>query len=248
MTTQGKTNWLLAGAVALLGYLLGSISWARIIAGRVKPEADISRIEEPVPNSEAVFVTDSVSATAVRVHVGTRYGCLTAVLDMLKVALPTLLLRRWQPDKPYHLISALAGAIGHDWPLYYRFKGGRGESVIYGALLVIDAPGVLATNAAGALLGLLAGNILILRWAGLVLMVPWLWWRTRSAAHVLYILGANVVYWYSMRPELQQYAELEGVGEAPTQEELAEFLGMGSGLGRVLDRYSIPGLLARWRS
>ena len=138
MTTQGKTNWLLAGAVALLGYLLGSISWARIIAGRVKPEADISRIEEPVPNSEAVFVTDSVSATAVRVHVGTRYGCLTAVLDMLKVALPTLLLRRWQPDKPYHLISALAGAIGHDWPLYYRFKGGRGESVIYGALLVIE--------------------------------------------------------------------------------------------------------------
>lgn len=242
-----QTNWLLAALVAAVGYLLGSISWARIIAGRVKPEADISQIVEPVPNSDAVFVTDSVSATAVRVHVGTRYGCLTAVLDMLKVALPMLILKRWRPTRPYYLASALAGAVGHDWPLYYRFKGGRGESVIYGALLVIDAPGVLATNLLGALLGLAAGNVLVLRWAGLVLMIPWLWWRTRSPAHLLYILGANTVYWVSMLPELTQYAELEGTGIAPTQEELAEFLGMGAGLGRVLDRYSIPGLLARRR-
>jgi len=84
------------------------------------------------PGSDIVFESDSVSASAVRFQLGARYGCLTAILDMLKVAIPTLIVRLWQPDEAYYLVLAGAGVAGHAWPVYFRFKGGRGESPILG--------------------------------------------------------------------------------------------------------------------
>lgn len=230
---------------AIIGYLLGSISFARLITRITAPHADISRIQQPVPNSETIFESDSVSATAVRIHVGTRYGCLTALLDMLKVAIPTMAFKMWQPGTPYFLIVAAAGVVGHDWPLFHRFKGGRGESPIYGGLLVIDWVGVLVTNLAGGLLGLVLGNLLVLRWAGLVLMIPWFWFRTGDWAYLAYIIFVNLVYWISMMPELKQAFDLQAGGAMPSQQELASFLGMGENLGRVLDRYSLPAVLKR---
>lgn len=232
---------------AATGYLLGSISWARIVTRIVAPDADISLIREPVPNSDQVFETDSVSATAVRVHVGTRYGCLTAVLDMLKVALPTLAFKLWFPETPYFLLVAAMGVVGHDWPLFFRFQGGRGESPILGGLIVIDLLGLVVTNLLGFVVGALAGNILILRWAGLVLLIPWMWLRFQDWRYVAYMIFVNVVYWIAMAPDLKQYFQFKDEAIDPTQEELAGFLGMGERLGRLLDRYSLPALWARRR-
>jgi len=238
-------SWLIALFAAAAGYLLGSISSARIVTRIVAPGTDISKVVEPVPNSDKFFEMASVAATAVRVNVGTRYGLLTALLDMLKVALPTLAFRLWQPEAPYYLLVAALGVVGHDWPLYHRFKGGRGESAIFGGFFVVDWPGVLATNAAGILLGVAAGNLLVVRWAGMVLMIPWLWIRTGDWVFGAYAAFVNAVYFVAMIPELKQYFQIEESGGITSQQALAEFLGMGSGLGRVLDRYSIPALLAR---
>jgi glycerol-3-phosphate acyltransferase PlsY len=65
---------------------------------------------------------------------------------MLKVAIPTLIVRLWQPDEAYYLVLAGAGVVGHAWPVYHRFRGGRGESPILGGLLVIEALGLLLTT------------------------------------------------------------------------------------------------------
>jgi glycerol-3-phosphate acyltransferase PlsY len=231
---------------ALVGYLCGSISFARIIARAVAPEADISKITEPIPHSAEMFESDSVSATAVRVHVGTRYGCLTALLDMAKVALPTLAFKLWMPEIPYYLMVAAMGIVGHDWPIYHRFKGGRGESPIVGGVLVIDWLGLVVTSVAGAVLGLAIGSMLVLRWAGLVLLIPWMWWRFGAWPYPAYMLFVNVIYWSSMLPELRQYFKLKDA-EAPTEEELGGFLAMGESLGRFMDRYSLPALWTKLR-
>ncbi len=238
-------DWLTAVGAALIGYLAGSLSFARVITRLVKPQADISKVEELVPGTDVTFTTDSVSATAVRIHVGTRYGVLTALLDMAKVFVPVLVLRLWQPEQPYYLIAAAAGLLGHDFPLYYKFKGGRGESPIIGGLLAIDPFGLILTNIAGAILGLLIGHLLILRWGGLILLIPWLWFTTQDPWALGYILLANVIYWYSMTPELGQYARLLKTDLDPSQEEIARFMGMGLGLGRFMDRYSLTGWLNR---
>jgi glycerol-3-phosphate acyltransferase PlsY len=229
---------------AIIGYLLGSISWIRIIARRVAPGKDVEKIEYPVPGTDEVFTSDSVSSTAARIHLGTRFGCLTALLDMAKVFVPTLLFRQLFPEWPYYLVCAAAGLVGHDWPLFFRFKGGRGESPILGGLFVIDPIGLIINLAASSILGIVIGHLLIFRWTWLLSMIPWLWFSTHSFPHVGYMVFANIIFWATISPELLQYARMEG---SPTQEEIGEFYAMGAGLGRVMDRYSIIGVISRLR-
>lgn len=237
-------DWRIAVAAGLIGYLFGSLSFARLVAGRVKPGVDITRIEVPLSGGD-VFVSDSVSATAVRMTAGRRYGCLTAILDMAKVAIPTLAFRLWAPDQPYFLIVAAAGLIGHDLPLFHGFKGGRGESPIYGGLLVIDPIAVVGTTLLGAVAGFVVGNILVLRWGGMILLIPWLWIATGDPWFLAYIVFVDVVYLIAMRPELGQYGAMRGQGTDPSNEEIAEEFGMGAGLGRALDRYGLLPALVR---
>ena len=226
--------------IAVLGYLIGSISFARIISWIIQPDADISIIREHIPNTQQIFESDSISATAVRINMGKKYGCLTGLLDMLKAALPVLALQVWQPaGAPYHFIAALSITIGHDWPVWYRFKGGRGESTLYGGLLVIDFLGVLATSVLSFILGLLARHILVFRWSGIVLMIPWVLLRTHDINYVLFILSANVLYWIALIPELKQSYKFYKMGINPRQEDLAAFMGMGRKLGRLFDQFSI---------
>jgi glycerol-3-phosphate acyltransferase PlsY len=240
-------NPLLVLAASVAGYLLGSISSSRLIARRVNPKADISRIEYEVPGSTELFVSDSVSATAARHHLGARWGCLTAILDMIKVFVPALAFRLLWPGQPYQYFAAAFGLIGHDWPLFARFKGGRGESPIIGGLLALDPLGLAITTAASAFTGLLIGHILVFRWAWLLFMSPWLWFRTHSPYAVGYMVLANAIYWCTMSPELIQYARMGPKGISPTQEEIADFLAMGKPLGRMMDRYSILALIGRLR-
>ncbi len=232
-------------AAAAAGYLFGSLSFSRMIARRVNPRADISKIEYDVPGTADKFVTDSVSATAARHHLGARWGCLTAILDMAKVSAPTLAVRLIWPGAPYYLATAAFGLVGHDWPLYHGFKGGRGESPIIGGLLAIDPLGLAVTAAASSATGLVLGHILVFRWAWLLYLVPWFWLRLHSWPHVVYMLLCNLVYWYTLAPELIQYARMGAKGASPTQEEIADFFAMGKPLGRLMDRYSILALVGR---
>ena len=62
----------------------------------------------------------------------------------------------------YMVSAALAGLVGHIWPLYYRFHGGSGYSAILGGLLVIDPLAVLVAPLAGLVLGIALSGVLYL--------------------------------------------------------------------------------------
>lgn len=168
---------MIALAAVAVGYLLGSISFARLVARRVDRSVDVTYVVTEVGDG-VTFTSDAVSATSVRMKLGKRYGLLVALLDMAKVAIPVLVLRLLYPGEPYLYLAAAAGVAGHNWPVYHRFKGGRGESAIMGALLVIDPIGPVLMLTLGMVIGFLAGNILVLEWTGFSLMVPWLWLTT----------------------------------------------------------------------
>ncbi|MBM4407649.1 MAG: glycerol-3-phosphate acyltransferase [Chloroflexi bacterium] len=112
---EDDMGWRAVAGSAVLGYLLGSLSFVRLIARRINPSAQIERMDVQL-SSGVVFTSDSVSATSARIHLGTRYGLLTGILDMLKVAIPTLAVRRLVPRGPAHLVVASAGLVGHDPP------------------------------------------------------------------------------------------------------------------------------------
>ena len=233
---------------AVIGYLIGSISFARIIIRLVAPHADLAKVEEPVPNTDEVFVFRSISATSVRHYVGNRYGCLVSILDMAKAFFPVLIFRLIYPQQLYFLVVATAVIVGHNFPIFHAFKGGRGESPIIGSLLAIDPFGVVILNVIGILTGALLGNLMLMHWTGYLLMIPWLWWRTSDPWYVVFILLANLFYWSTLLPELGQYIHLIRTNQMPSQEAIGGFLGMGRGLGRFLDNYSIPALYKSWRN
>lgn len=232
---------LLAGVV---GYLIGSFSFARLLIRIRAPGADVSKIEHAIEGSSEVFESGSISATAVRFQLGSRYGCLVAILDILKALVPTLLFKLWQPDAPYYLVAATLTIIGHNYPFYYGFRGGRGLATIYGGFLVVDWVGVLVTNTVGMLLGGLLGQVLLMRWAGLLLMIPWIWFRTHDPAKLAYVLLANALFWFAMLPELRQYLRLRREGDLPDEQQVAEFMGMGS-VYRVVQRFSLVNLFRK---
>jgi glycerol-3-phosphate acyltransferase PlsY len=238
---------VIALAAAVAGYLLGSISFARVVASRVDRTVDVTYIVTEVGDG-VVFTSDAVSATSVRMKLGKRYGLLVAFLDMAKVALPVLVLRLLYPDEPYLYLAAAAGVAGHNWPVYHRFKGGRGESAIMGALLVIDPVGLVLMLTLGMGIGFLAGNILVLEWTGFVLMVPWLWLTTGDPAAVAFMVSVLAMWAIAMIPEFRQYATMVRLPNAPTNEQVVQEYGMSAKLGRAMDRYSVPALVKRLRS
>ncbi len=206
-------------AIALLaavsGYLLGCISFARIITRRVAPQVDVTQTNMPIPDMDDKIQLRAVSGTAVSIHLGKKYGCLTSLLDMAKVALPVAFFRFAFPGQPYFLITAVTGILGHDWPVFYGFKGGSGLSPTYGGMLVISPVGTIVTAVGGMLLGLFVlRNVVISYLAGLWLMIPWLWFTTYDAWYLAYGVIVNILFFIALLPEIKTVREYQkrGIG------------------------------------
>jgi len=59
----------------------------------------------------------------------------------------------------------------------------------------------------------------------------------------------NFLFWFSMRKEVSRFYDLKKRGLLElTQEQLSEDMFMGKGIGRAIDRYSIPSLIIRIRN
>ena len=145
-------NWALMGAAALVGYLCGSISFARIIVKAHGHDA-VEAMSLTSPDGGAQMTSDAVSATAVRLMLGAKWGLLCAAGDILKATIPTLVFRFAFPGEPYLYAAGLMAIVGHNFPVYYRFKGGRGQSPMIGAMLAIAPIGALVCSVVGFVVG-----------------------------------------------------------------------------------------------
>jgi glycerol-3-phosphate acyltransferase PlsY len=237
-------NPFIALLSAAIGYLVGSISFSRLVTRIFAPHKDITRTDIKLAASDEVFEVSSVSPTAVSMQLGPRFGMITVLLDMAKVIFPTLAIKLAYPNTPYHMITALACVAGHAWPLYHRFRGGRGLSAIYAGILVIDWTGVFVTALGGFLVSAFVFRQVLLTFAiGLWLLVPWLWFRTHDLAHVAYALGAIVLFNVASIPEAKQFFRLQREGRlwemAATMEQ---HTGMWRGMMKVARRLGLdPG-------
>jgi len=165
-------------AVVVIAYLLGSIPFGLII-GKLKGGVDIRERG-----------SGKTGATNLMRVAGTRLGVLALVLDVVKatgaVMLATVIIGRdggvlavgavsvyWQYVA--QVAAGLAVVIGHNWPIFAKFKGGRGVTAYFGTVFAIFPPAgifgaeVLAITALrsrhmslGSLLGALATWCLML--------------------------------------------------------------------------------------
>ena len=101
--------------VIILSYLLGSINFAYITA-RIKG-IDISSEGSGNPGTSNVLRT-----------LGKRSAAIVLFGDLLKGAIPIVFFFQDQ----YFLVYGLAAVVGHIYPVFYRFKGGKGVATYVG--------------------------------------------------------------------------------------------------------------------
>ncbi len=127
-------------SVVVIAYLLGSIPFGLII-GKLKSGIDVRKQG-----------SGRTGATNVMRSVGTKFGVLTIVLDVAKAVGAVLLAKmmvgssllslgsitlHWQIAQ---VMAGLAVIAGHNWPVFARFKGGRGVTASFGTLVAIYPP------------------------------------------------------------------------------------------------------------
>ncbi len=135
MTT---TAWTATTAAIALAYLLGSIPFGLLI-GRLRG-IDIRQVG-----------SRNIGATNVMRSVGKGWGILTLLLDALKGWIPAagfpFLLNTlgYLPDQPDWLkvVCGCAAILGHNFPVFLRFKGGKGVATSAGVLLGIAPQALL---------------------------------------------------------------------------------------------------------
>lgn len=199
---------------ALVGYLLGAVSFTRMVGSYLLPGEDVGNAEIPIKGSDKKFPFRSFGATSIRAKAGAKYGCLTSVLDMMKVTLPTLAFKIVFPEGDYFLIAAAAGVAGHNFPVYYRFKGGRGMSPLYGGLLVVDWLAIPVATIVGCCIGFWLVHYAFLSYFGVMLfLVAWFGVRFGDPPHLFYALAVNIFFWLASLPDINMYLVYKRAGE-----------------------------------
>lgn len=112
---------------ALIGYILGCFQTAYII-GKLAGKTDIRS-----------HGTGNAGASNVTMVLGWKYGAATAAADILKASLAVVAVNYIYPNSKELLFIAGAFAIlGHIFPVFLKFKGGKGAASLIGMVLAID--------------------------------------------------------------------------------------------------------------
>lgn len=109
-------------AAAVIGYLLGSIPFALVI-GKVFYKTDVR-----MSGSKNLG-----GGNAGRV-LGSKAGLAVMTLDILKVTLAVFIASCFPSGESVMIVAGLAAAIGHCYPVFARFKGGKAVATMYGFL------------------------------------------------------------------------------------------------------------------
>jgi len=110
----------------IVSYLIGSIPTAYLVA-RMTKGIDIRSVG-----------SGNVGATNVHRVAGRGWAIFVGVIDMLKGALAILVTGASAVTAPWLLsLAGLAAVLGHNYPVWLKFKGGKGVATTYGVMFFL---------------------------------------------------------------------------------------------------------------
>ena len=112
-------------AIVILGYLIGSIPFALLLARRWGT-ADLRRIGSGNLGAANVMRASGITA-----------GVLVAILDLAKGAASVALAERFSGSPSAPALAGLAAIVGHIYPVWLRFRGGKGVATACGVFAVL---------------------------------------------------------------------------------------------------------------
>ncbi len=184
--------------VTILGYLLGSIPWG-VLAGKIRGTEVTKR------GSGKTGMTNVIRLA------GVRTGILVFIGDLAKAVVAVLLARLILGTPASEVAAGAAAIVGHDWPIYTRFRGGRGATTAAGALFGMSLPlpwlGIFslvvfsATVAASryASLGSLLGTLLTF-----IAMIPLAFLNQMPDTYLIYGAIATFLVFFQHRDNIKR--------------------------------------------
>ncbi len=109
-----------------LGYFLGCISPSHILE-KIKHENFREK------------GTKNLGATNAMIILGKNYGALVMIIDLLKSFVAVKIAKTVLPELPFAwLLSGAFAVVGHIFPFYLKFRGGKGLASFGGVILAYD--------------------------------------------------------------------------------------------------------------
>ena len=187
---------LTCAVVAIASYLLGSIP-AGYLAGQIAG-IDITKTG-----------SGNIGATNVTRVLGKRYGYPVFAVDFLKgfgavrisILIATRLRPQWNSPEMFGIIAAICSVIGHSFPVWLKFRGGKGVATSAGALFGLMPIGALIGAAIWILIFWLTGYVSVASVAAVIalplviLIMTWLGQICGKALFYSSTFLAAIVIW-----------------------------------------------------
>ncbi|HKL13012.1 MAG TPA: glycerol-3-phosphate acyltransferase [Halanaerobiales bacterium] len=112
--------------MVIFSYLFGSLSFAQVLAS--KKNIQLNKVGTKNPGAYNVYS-----------EIGHKWGMTSGAFDIFKGALPVFIGRViLNCNFTYLVLITAAAVMGHIWPVYFKFHGGRGLATSLGTLFVFD--------------------------------------------------------------------------------------------------------------
>ena len=165
----------------IVSYLLGSISPA-ILLGKARG-IDIKKEG-----------SGNAGTTNVLRVMGGKAAIITLTVDILKGLLPALIFGHVFGDPVYGYLACLLAFIGHVFPVYYGFKGGKGVAVAFGGLLGVNWKIALLCLLTVVVFTLISKRMSVGSIAGAVSAVPYTLWLESKAMPYIAVMALLIVF------------------------------------------------------
>jgi acyl phosphate:glycerol-3-phosphate acyltransferase len=176
----------------LLGYFLGSIPFGYIIA-------KFKKIDIRKEGSGAT------GGTNVARTIGFKYGILVGFLDVFKAIIPIYIANMYLTQNWQMALVSISPVIGHIFPVWLNFKGGKGVSTVGATLFMILGLKYSLMFIGLWMLMVLIINIMSLTNLIIVFSLPILfWYKTHSISYLILSFLYIIIIWWAHRENIQR--------------------------------------------
>ncbi len=155
----------------IVAYLLGSVSTG-YLAGKFLKGIDVRE-----------YGSKSVGTTNILRTIGPAAAVLVLALDVGK-GLIVIFLADWLVGTPtVVMLSGLAAVIGHNWPVYFGFRGGKGIATSLGVIAGLSLPVLGVITVLGVLIIILTRYVSLASLTGAAIF-PLLLWILRETSRI----------------------------------------------------------------
>ncbi|HED19834.1 MAG TPA: glycerol-3-phosphate 1-O-acyltransferase [Gammaproteobacteria bacterium] len=173
------------------GYLLGSLSSAIIIC---------HLLGLPDPRGQG---SGNPGATNVLRIGGKKAAAATLIGDMLKGLIPVLIAKLLGADLAIQAAVAVAAFLGHLYPLFFGFRGGKGVATALGVLLGIHWPVGLLTIATWLVIAKVFKISSLAALLAILVTPLYVWWLIPSESLLIAILFMGTLLFWRHRSNIK---------------------------------------------